>query len=254
MDRGIDYYRNRFDFLSLDVKLKKAIAKNFAFEAGITGSYYTSDIENNDERFFSDFNASNPDENVFDDNIYAGVQAGLVYDTREIGFIPKKGLFWETSFQVQTRLDGTSRSYSKLSTEMVFYLNPGKGGLVIANRLGGGTTFGDPLFFQRMLLGGLNNLRGFRTNRFAGRSSAYYNLDLRLKLFDFTSYLVPGTIGLVGFNDVGRVWEPGETSNTVHHGYGGGLYITPGEFILLQGSVGFSKESTMGYLSIGFHF
>ena len=82
----------------------------------------------------------------------------------------------------------------------------------------------------------------------------YHNLDLRLKLFNFTSYLVPGTVGVIGFNDVGRVWAKGEQSTTWHHGYGGGLYVIPGEVILLQATVGFSKEAVMPYISIGFSF
>ena len=82
----------------------------------------------------------------------------------------------------------------------------------------------------------------------------YHNLDLRLKLFNFTSYLVPGTVGVIGFNDLGRVWEKNEKSGVWHQGFGGGLYVLPGEVILIQAAVGFSKEATMPYISIGFSF
>ncbi|MNY65410.1 hypothetical protein D3C86_2026770 [compost metagenome] len=82
----------------------------------------------------------------------------------------------------------------------------------------------------------------------------YNNLDLRLKLFNFTSYLVPGTVGMLGFTDVGRVWEKGEHSGRWHQGYGGGLYVMPGEVLLLQASIGASKEASMLYLSVGFNF
>jgi hemolysin activation/secretion protein len=125
---------------------------------------------------------------------------------------------------------------------------------VIANRIGGGTTVGSPAFFQNIQLGGVNSLRGFNSRRFTGRTGAYHNLDLRLKLFNFTSYLVPGTVGMIGFNDVGRVWQPGESSGRWHHGYGGGLYIMPGDQILIQGTIGISKEATMPYFSVGFNF
>jgi outer membrane translocation and assembly module TamA len=39
-----------------------------------------------------------------------------------------------------------------------------------------------------------------------------------MKLFNFTSYLTPGTIGLVMFNDAGRVWAKGEASTRWHNG------------------------------------
>jgi outer membrane protein assembly factor BamA len=126
--------------------------------------------------------------------------------------------------------------------------------LVFANRIGGGTVIGAPAFFQHMQIGGVNSLRGFNSKRFTGTTMAYHNLDMRLKLFNFTSYLVPGTVGMIGFNDVGRVWEKGESSSRWHHGYGGGLYVIPGEVILIQATVGFSREATMPYLSIGFNF
>jgi hypothetical protein len=82
----------------------------------------------------------------------------------------------------------------------------------------------------------------------------YNNLELRLKLFDFTSYLLPGTLGLVAFNDVGRVWSPDESSQTWHDGYGGGIYFLPAQLLLVQAVVGFSKEGTYPYISAGFRF
>ena len=124
----------------------------------------------------------------------------------------------------------------------------------MANRLGGGTTVGDPTFFQRMQLGGVRSLRGFHTNRFTGRTMVYHNLDLRLDILYFRSYIVPGTLGLVGFNDIGRVWEPGQSSKKWHDGYGGGIYIIPAELILIQAAVGFSREGALPYISLGFNF
>lgn len=163
-------------------------------------------------------------------------------------------MYWNTRITANQQLNGDHERYGKIQSEFRYYLNPGQSGFVIANRLGGGTTVGDPEFFQQMQLGGVHNLRGFHTNRFTGKSMLYYNLDLRLKLFDFTSYIVPGSLGLLGFNDVGRVWVPGHTSNQWHHGYGGGIYIVPADLILIQAAVGFSKESTMPYISVGFNF
>lgn len=83
---------------------------------------------------------------------------------------------------------------------------------------------------------------------------AYNNIEVRLRLFDFVSYVTPGTIGAIAFNDVGRVWTPGESSSQMHDGYGGGLYFIPAELVLIQGVVGFSKEGTYPYISAGFRF
>lgn len=251
---GISYYRNRYDYLNANIKLKRELNKAWIVEGGLLLSYYTSSRKANEERFLNDYDAGNPAEDVFSNRFYAGLTAGWSFDTRDNIAIPTKGVYWKTTISAQQRVTGADHRYGIVNTEFRFYLNPGKSGLIIANRIGGGTTVGDPAFFQRIQLGGVNSLRGFNSRRFTGKTGLYHNMDLRLKLFNFTSYLVPGTVGMIGFNDVGRVWEPGEKSGRWHQGYGGGLYIMPGDQILIQGTLGFSKEATMPYFSIGFNF
>jgi len=251
---GISYYRNRYDYLNVDVRLSRKLNKYLKIEGGVLGSFYTSTESGNEERFFTDYNAANPSEEIFSDKYYAGFVAGWTYDSRDNITNPKKGLYWKTSLTAQRRVDKTNDKYGAVTSEFRFYINPGKSGLVFANRIGGGTVVGGPAFFQHMQIGGINSLRGFNSRRFTGTTMAYHNLDMRLKLFNFTSYLVPGTVGMIGFNDIGRVWEKGESSPRWHHGYGGGLYVIPGEVILIQATVGFSREATMPYLSIGFNF
>ena len=92
------------------------------------------------------------------------------------------------------------------------------------------------------------------TNRFTGKAMLYYNAELRVKLFDFASYFLPGLVGLVGFNDVGRIWVPEETSSNWHFGYGGGIYIIPADLVLIQAVLGFSRERVQPYISLGFMF
>jgi len=83
---------------------------------------------------------------------------------------------------------------------------------------------------------------------------AYNNFDVRLKLFDFNSYLFPGSVGITGFNDVGRVWVPNESSSKWHDGYGYGVYVIPAELIFIQFSQGFSTEGRINYISLGYRF
>ena len=63
-------------------------------------------------------------------------------------------------------------------------------------------------FYQSLFLDGQNNLSSYRLYRFA-------------------SYIVPGQIGILGFYDVGRVWEKGEHSDKWYNGTGGGFYVAP---------------------------
>ena len=127
--------------------------------------------------------------------------------------------------------------------------------LVLATRFGWGKNYGNYEFPQAMYLGGTDNLRGYRRDRFAGRSMFFNNTELRVKLFDFTTYLFPGSFGLLAFNDVGRVWADGEDSNDWHVGNGGGIWLAPIRRVVIAAMVGRSKEAkALPRVTFGFQF
>ncbi len=255
VEDAMSYYRNRYNYLTGDTRLHKRLGKSFEINGGVAAQYYTSSFVNNTSRFFKSFNTLHPEEEVFTNRFYAGLIAGAEWDTRGNSAMPSRGVYWNAEIRGMKQYNGNRKSYGQLTTEYSFYIPVfNDSNIVIANRMGLGTTIGEPAFFQQMQLGGIHNLRGFHTNRFTGKSIFYHNIDLRFKLFDFDSYLLPGTIGIVGFNDVGRVWVPGELSDKWHHGYGGGIYIVPAELILIQALAGHSVEGTLPYISIGFTF
>jgi hemolysin activation/secretion protein len=153
------------------------------------------------------------------------------------------------------QVDGIKDRFGKLESDMVFYLQlSSKQAFVLANRLGGGHIMGQPAFFQQFQIGGPGNLRGYALNRFTGSSAFYHNIEARIKLFDFNSYLFPGTFGLTGFHDIGRVWVDNETSSDWHRGYGAGLFVLPADALVIQFLMGFSKEGRQPYLSLGMSF
>jgi hypothetical protein len=253
-DKDMSYYRNRYDYVTGDVSLYHTSGK-LRLSAGVAGQFYNSQESNNTKRFLNDYNKLHPDETVFGTKVYAGILTTAKLDTRNKGTLPTKGIYWNTSLSGFTSVNGKKTTYGQLLSEFSFYLNPGHDSVfVIANRTGVGTTVGDATYFQLMKLGGAQNFRGFHTNRFTGKTIAYNNLELRLKVLDFSSYLLPGSLGLIGFNDVGRVWTPGESSDQWHDGYGGGIYLIPAQLILIEGVVGFSKEGALPYISVGFRF
>jgi len=250
----ISYYRNRYDFLTADLKLRRQLGNAWKAEVGLSSEYYASKASNNLDKFFHSYNMRFPEEAIYQERLFAGFSAGFTFDTRPDMLNPYKGVYWKTQLTAKTQMNGSSRSYSRVISEAGFYLGLKDSTIVMANRIGGGTTLGNPLFFQQMSLGGERNLRGFRTNRFVGQTMLYHNLEIRIKVLSFTSYLLPGTVGLIAFNDIGRVWMPAEQSSEWHDGHGGGVYISPANRILIQAIVGFSKESTLPYITLGFSF
>jgi hypothetical protein len=250
----IEFYRNIYDYQNIDVRLKH-IYNKWSVSGGVVGQYYNGDIDDNGAKFLTIYNQQHPTENVFSTETYAGLASTVALDTRDKGIMPHNGVFWTTSLTGMKELNSNNHSYGQLTSEFSFNITADKDSvLVISNRTGGGTTFGNAAYYNQLKLGGVQNLRGFYLWRFTGKTIAYDNFEMHLKLFDFASYLLPGTLGLVGFDDIGRVWSPGESSSTWHDGYGGGFYFLPAQLILIQAVVGFSKEGAYPYISAGFRF
>jgi hypothetical protein len=252
--KPIRYYRTRYDFIESQVVLRRQLTPKFQVYGGVTGQFFSMEPDDNEGRFINLYQAENPGENLFESKFYGGLVGGFTLDTRDSEVQPSRGIYWTTSLRGLGQLNDEQEEYGQLQSEVGLYFRLSEG-LVVANRIGGGTTYGDPAFFQLLYLGGTNNLRGYRNFRFAGDQMAFHNLELRLKLFDFTSYLFPGTFGLIGFNDVGRVWsDRGNDGGGLHHGYGGGIYVLPAELILFHGVVGVSEDGVLPYFSVGFRF
>ena len=253
-EERIRYYRNGYNLLHADVRISHTY-QLWKLSGGVVGQYYNSSRAKNQDRLLNTYDAQHPDEEVFSRQAFAGLAAGITLDTRDKALVAHRGVLWTTSLLGLHRLDADQRTFGQALTEFTFYASPARdSSLVIANRTGGGTTLGRAAYYQQFNLGGNQNLRGFYLWRFTGKSVAYNNLEVRLKLLDFTSYLLPGTLGLVAFNDVGRVWTPGEASKTWHVGYGGGVYFLPAQLLLVQAVVGFSREGAYPYISGGFRF
>ena len=88
-----------------------------------------------------------------------------------------------------------------------------------------------------------------------GRRSAYGNAELRLTLVDRGDAFL-SRIGVFGLADGGRVWLAGESSDTWHHGVGGGVFVSvmkPDNVCELL-AVAQSEGRTRVYLLGGFMF
>ena len=82
----------------------------------------------------------------------------------------------------------------------------------------------------------------------------FNNVELRLKLTEFQTYLFPGTLGLQLFHDVGRVWMDEEKSNTWYNGYGLGFWLAPANAFVATASISHSREGWLPFVGLGFRF
>ena len=170
--------------------------------------------------------------------------------------IPTRGLWLDMGLRPLFGLNKLSGNLLQARVDMRIFMSlADHSRLVLATRLGWSKNYGDYEFPQAMYLGGTENLRGYRKQRFAGRSMLFNNTELRVRLFDFNTYLFPGSFGVLAFNDVGRVWADGEDSIDWHVGYGGGIWIAPIRRFVIAAVVAHSKEEKLlPRLTFGFQF
>ncbi len=253
--QGIDYYRVRFEDWAFNALLTHNIGKTAFFFFG--PALESVEVEETGQRFIDRLDENKlPDrQNLFDRKTYGGGKFGFDIDSRDSKISPLSGVHWHTEGTFYRGINGSARSLSRIQTDLAFYWSfrlPAR--LTLATRFGGGINFSDYEFFQANALGGLTNLRGYRRTRFSGGSSFYNNTELRLKLFTFRSYFFPSNAGILAFGDVGRVWQDGENSRQWHQGYGSGIWITPFNAVVVSAMYGFSRESRIPMLRVGFFF
>ena len=187
---------------------------------------------------------------------YAGARLEYVLDSRDSKVLPAKGVFWNISANLLKGTNATSADVALVHSQLAFYKTlriPFK--LTLATRFGGGHTFGNSFeFFQAQTLDGPTTLRGYRRNRFSGQTSVYNNTEARLRLFSFTTYLFPASIGIFGFHDVGRVWVDNEDSDKWHRGYGGGIWLSPLNQVVISAGYATSAEENLLLVRAGFLF
>ncbi len=253
---GVRYYRARFNSYDADMQLRKRFGTVFSLAAGPVFQYFSMDSADNKDRFINQTAINGLDKaTLYDHRTYAGGRATAIVDSRNNKIMPGRGIFWETQYSNLGGLNDNSHHYSQLNSEFSFFLSfNSRQNVVIANRVGWGRTFGNYEFYQAQFLGGTENLRGYRKYRFAGDEAAFHNIDLRIKLAQFQTYFFPGSLGLTLFNDVGRVWQKGQSSDEWHDGYGGGLWISPLSKFVFSANYARGSDGGIVLLKLGYQF
>lgn len=251
-DDPIDYYRIRFQKINLFSGFSRNLGKMSLFKIG--PEYLQYKLEENRDRFISSPQSDLDQNHVHRDFQYLGGRATIQVDTRNHPQLPESGIFLKGTYANYGSMTKAANNFSQVSGEFSFYLTvrlPMK--LTIANRVGASANFGDLEFFNGSTLG-KETLRGYRRTRFIGQDALYHNLDLRLKLASFHTYLFPGSVGLVAFHDVGRVWLSGEKSSRWHNSIGGGVWVSPIDKWVLVFNMAFTEDENLPSLTAGFQF
>jgi outer membrane protein assembly factor BamA len=252
--KPLSYYITRYKYISAEGLFRRRYYERLHVMIGPTAYYYWNQYSDNAGHILGKPSLVGLDSaRVYSNKLYLGGKMRLYFDNLNNELFPTRGVQWNTEFVSMAGLSKDSHSITRLTSDMSVYASlssPAK--LVAVVRLGGGHIFSRNFeYFQALSLGADNFLRGFLKTRFSGSSVFYNSFEVRLKLLDIKSYILPGDFGIVGFNDVGRVWLKNEKSGRWHDAYGGGIYFVPFKLVIISATIAFSKEDRLFNFSVG---
>lgn len=252
---NITYYRARFSLFETGALAKWKPLQWMQLQAGPVFQRYWIDYDDNEGRFITKPESGLDQERLKQSKSFLGLQLQADIDTRNSTTLPTRGIHWINTARWVAGISSHSSNFSQWETALSYYWGfAGSNAWVLAGRIGGGANNGRFEFFQAQHLGGNESLRGYRNFRFAGDQRFFNNLDLRIRLTELRGYVLPGTVGLLLFQDIGRVWYESETSRRWHLGYGGGLWLAPANRVVVAACYGLSDEGGLPFVSLGFQF
>jgi hypothetical protein len=255
--RRLQYYRARYSIATVSMLLRRHLQSWMRVLYGPTLQYFHIRQQENAHRFLGSKPLPGVDEKtLYARKAYAGGEFRLDINSRNNPNLPTRGFILDAGVRQLFGLNEKSQRLTQLHWDMSVLASFSPRAIAVYGlRLGVGHNIGAYEIPQAQYLSGTENLRGYRRNRFAGRTMLYQNSEIRLKLAEFSTYLFPGSLGILLFNDVGRVWVEHEKSRRWHHGYGGGIWVAPIRRWVITASVARSEEErALPYISVGFRF
>jgi len=253
-EKPLSYYRVRFSTLSGDVAVRRRFFGNkLGISLGPSLLYYWNNVDKNTDKILSGPEGGIDTSGVFRRKLYGGGRLSVRFNSIDNELLPGKGIEWATEVVALTNLNEAAMPYSSAQSNFALFapLSSNRR-FTFVLRAGGGKIFSEDFeYFQALTLGANNYLRGFRKNRFAGSRMAYASTELRMRVLRLHSKFLEGDLGLVGFNDLGRVWMNEESSAKLHQSQGGGIYFTPFNLVMLSALVAKSDEETLLNISVG---
>ncbi|MCE7055198.1 BamA/TamA family outer membrane protein [Algoriphagus sp. AGSA1] len=252
---GIDYYRARFSWYELSGGLQSKLGESGSFTLGPHYQVYRFDADENSGKFITSAESGLDQVHLDKAKFYTGLSAKVVFDRRDHKNMPTRGVYFEGQAKRMWGLNDFSGDFTSMDGELALYWSfryPSR--LVWATRFGGGKNWGGFEYFQGQTLGGLDNLRSYRRFRFNGDAVFYNNTEVRIRLFNLKTYLLPATVGILAYNDVGRVWVKNEQSDKWHNSLGAGLWLAPLNQFVATFSVGFNEEEFLPFFTFGYQF
>lgn len=231
----LGHYDMEGEYLSVGIDLSYSFTKTFSWVTGLVYNYSDNNLKTTS--LLNNF----PYGNYGSGSIkLAHVLTGINYDTRDNLNFPKEGMLFNSTFVFYPNILGAKAESQKLTGDIRKYITIKD--FTLALRTSGGKIWGTFPFQNSQFVGGEENLRGYRRERFAGDASITGQAELRVRISKI-KFIIIGDLGLTFFAEVGRVFVRSESSKKWHPSYGLGSWFSLLEHRLVAScSVGFSSE------------
>ncbi|WP_340157574.1 metallophosphoesterase [uncultured Maribacter sp.] len=250
-DLGLDF--NRVKLRQIDFSPSLVWRGQLGAKVKLGLSYENISVEETNDRFINTFYQQNGEETNSD---FVGAHATYTYENRDNEAFPTLGMgtSLEAGYKENLSKEGGSFGYIIPSLSFDYKIIP-SGRLVLATKWKAHFNLGDEYeFYQAASIGGVDGLRGFRNQRFTGKTSYYQNTDIRFSLAKKRTRLLPTAMGLFGGFDYGRVWMPEMSSGRWHTSYGGGFFLNASDIISVNTAIFASEDGPRFTFGLGFGF
>ncbi|MEC3906781.1 metallophosphoesterase [Tamlana sp. 2201CG12-4] len=257
LDVDLDYNRVKLKTLRFEPALIWRGQLGASFKLGVT--YESIGVQKTEGRFIND--AFVGDNVAFNDDFY-GINAKYQFENSDNEAFPTLGMLFAVKTGYTNNMS-KSKGFGYIIPELGFdYKLIPSGQLVLATKLKGHVNFGDDFeFYQAANIGANNGLRGYRNERFTGKSAFVQSTDLRLSLRQLKTGLMPLYIGFYGGFDYGRVWvddalllDPSHHSDNWNTSIGGGFFANAANMMTLNLSAFHSDDGLRLAFKLGFGF
>ena len=231
----------------------------------ISAIYESNEVERTEGRFLDDaitineeLNRLSVDESIFDKQDFYGAEVLYDFENKDSEAFPTLGMQLSVIAGYKNNVS-RSNGFGYLISELGFdYKLISSGILVLATDLNTHVNFGDGFeFYQGATIGADNGLRGYRFNRFNGKSAFVQSTDLRWNFSNVQTNVLPIHMGIFGGFDYGKVWvddqlvfENSYNSKSLNTSFGGGFFINMADVL----SVNISAFSSDDDLRLAFQF
>ncbi len=255
-----------YDFETLD-DARDAEGNEISATSGITQitrDHYAS-VQNDPDSYWRRRNIMG-----YDGGLSIKFKAGVIYDTRDFEPDPFKGLLLEYGMGVTDQIIGSDFSYMRHMVQaqgFVPLFSWGKDNLksTLAARAAFSVIHGQDIFFREVfdvwsasqgrigLLGGEDNLRGYKKFRFGAPVYGFGSIEWRTQIMQTTLFDQNWIVSAVPFADAGRVWD--ELGNVGLNGFryngGFGLRIHWNQSTIIRLDYAVSAEDRQFFLVFG---